>query len=139
MQNLIAEGVDLETLRSRVPKNERGATMSIGSIGHHEGRCRGPCLLEMTYCPNKIDCAFCHFLSKPRQSRDRRGINPPKAVRESYLKLEEELKTMIDMDPLGFDVDSIELPEMDCKSSNKMMRRLKAYQDAVVARRRDAS
>lgn len=56
------EGTDQDLLR-KVPRDEQGNLLSIGSIGHADGRCK-PCIFAfdgIKKCENGVWCAFCHY------------------------------------------------------------------------------
>merc|ERR1719473_2224386 len=59
---------DLEDLLQRVPHDENGTLMSIGSIAHEAGTCK-PCVFAYNAkkaCANGIRCSFCHFVHPPK-------------------------------------------------------------------------
>jgi hypothetical protein len=65
------KGESMETLLQRVPKNEKGEVMSVGSIAHEDGTCK-PCVFahsERKTCESGVQCLFCHFehVQKKRQ------------------------------------------------------------------------
>lgn len=63
------EEEDEETLLARVPRDDKGELLSIGSIHHDEGTCK-PCVFafhETKRCENGVRCPFCHFMHPPKK------------------------------------------------------------------------
>lgn len=59
---------DEEELLRRVPSDENGNPMSIGSIAHEAGTCK-PCVFAYNTkkaCANGTRCSFCHFVHPPK-------------------------------------------------------------------------
>lgn len=59
---------DEEELLRRVPSDENGNPMSIGSIAHEAGTCK-PCVFAYNTkkaCANGVRCSFCHFVHPPK-------------------------------------------------------------------------
>lgn len=57
-----------EELIRRIPRDDKGQLLTIGSIGHEEGTCK-PCVFahsEKRKCENGIHCPFCHFVHAPK-------------------------------------------------------------------------
>jgi len=48
---------------------------SLGSEGHHAGKCRRCCFFSRGRCANGYECRFCHYVhEKPKQKRKRRHL-----------------------------------------------------------------
>lgn len=65
----------MESLLKRVPKNEKGEPMSIGSVAHVEGTCK-PCVFahsQRKTCESGIRCLFCHY-EHVQQKRQRQSV-----------------------------------------------------------------
>lgn len=59
----------LEAVLARVPRDEAGEPLSLGSSGHSFGDCR-PCVYfasEQNPCTNGVRCLFCHCAHSPRR------------------------------------------------------------------------
>jgi len=111
----IYDGVSTELL-TRVPFDERGHRTSIGSIGHYEETCHGPCCFVHlpSGCRNGVYCEWCHFPHE-RDTKKKKS-QPCKAQRNRYRRHQERLLAELDQAPHLFDLDRVELPQ--CISSN---------------------
>lgn len=59
---------ELELLK-KLPRDEMGNPLSLGSVGHEEGSCK-PCVFahnEAKPCQNGIRCGFCHYSHPPKK------------------------------------------------------------------------
>jgi len=141
MNSLMANPGSLEEMLRRVPIGNDGAPTSIGSIGHHDGQCKG-CLYVFTSagCTNGITCSFCHFPHKRMKRKNK--MRPCKGKRDRYRKLVIRLTQMIEADPDNFDLDQLELPPSIEKSEavkDKLRKKMRIYADRVCNQRRALS
>jgi hypothetical protein len=111
----------LEEVRALVPKDDCGNLTSLGSTMHLTSKCK-PCV-EFALkaagqvegepprlgCRHGIHCRYCHFphILNRAQKRGR----PSKGQRGDYKDFRELVKRQIAEDPLGFDLDRLELPD----------------------------
>jgi hypothetical protein len=126
----------LEQLRAVVPKDESGNLTSLGSIMHLTGKCKpcvefvlaGPTPGEPTGpgCCHGIQCRYCHFPHKLNRLQ-KRG-RPSKGQRGEYRGFRELVKCKIAEDPLGFDMDQLELPEWLCRNHTLLSKFKKGMQ-----------
>lgn len=82
---------DREELFLKVPRDETGKLMTIGSLAHQDGTCK-PCVFahnEAKPCGNGWQCKFCHFLHPPKKR-----IRLCKKKRMELQRLQEEQEKM---------------------------------------------
>lgn len=104
-----AGGMDPEELKEHVPRDVHGHLTSIGSLGHATGNCK-VCIFAHTKsgCSNAAACGFCHFPHK--RARRKNKMRPCKGKRDRLLKFLARVQGMIELDPLSFRLDELELP-----------------------------
>lgn len=109
MRPEMMEGVDLEALRAKVPRDSNGQPTSMGSLGHDVGECK-LCIFNHSKlgCFNGIACNFCHF--SHRRGRHGNKQKPCKGKRDRYRKLITRLASEIECDPYSFSVEALQLP-----------------------------
>jgi hypothetical protein len=97
----------IQALLEKVPVDQNGKEMSIGSIGHDEGRCRTPCAFAQREkgCFRGSRCNFCHYHHAER-SRSR----PCKGQRMRYRHQLEFLTSELTKSPETFDPNNVQLP-----------------------------
>jgi len=116
------ERLDLEKLLNRVPIDENGRRLSVGSIPHGSGTCR-PCTFAAsgTGCHVGVFCRFCHS-QHPGVRRTK--ARPCKGKRDRYRNLLDKLSAQAEADPEKFSICEDKLPpsiRCDAKKKSKLI------------------
>lgn len=121
--------VNSEEVLKKVPLDENGLPLSIGSLAHSEGNCK-PCLFVCTKvgCQNGMECEFCHFPHK-RKNKPR----PCKGKRDRYRKLVGRMEQLILSNPRVLEESPEDLPPSIKDNPvlrNKLMSKVQARLEA---------
>jgi hypothetical protein len=125
--------LSMAQLQAIVPKDYDGNLTSLGSVLHLTGKCK-PCVefslksdgQSSLGCRHGYRCRYCHFPHKLNRTQ-KRG-RPSKGQRGVYREFRLIVKGKIAEDPLGFDLEQLEMPDWLARNHTLLSKFMKGMQ-----------
>lgn len=136
MQQFDTSGAGLHSLLDKVPVDENGERMSVGSIMHDQDCTPCAFLLRRQGCVNGILCNFCHFSHDAAKQKKPNRARPCKGQRLRYRKQFNRLKEAVEVAPEEFNPNELELPPSIAANSHlktKLLTRLSAEKNYLLS------
>jgi len=126
----------LHSLLDKVPVDENGERMSVGSIMHDQDCTPCAFLLRRQGCVNGILCIFCHFSHDVAKRKKPNRARPCKGQRLRYRKQFNRLKEAVEVAPEEFNPNELELPPSIAANNHlktKLLTRLNAEKKYLLS------